>query len=314
MNAPRRAPTRLVDGVLLLDKPIGVSSNAALQRAKRLYRAAKAGHTGTLDPLASGLLPICFGEATKFAHMLLDADKTYVATIRLGVTTTTGDAEGDVVLERPIAASQAELESLLPCFVGRVGQRPPAYAALKYQGRKYYEYARAGIEIPRAEREIVIAELTLDAWSPPEARLTIRCGKGTYVRVLAEDLGEALGCGAHLAALRRTATGGFDLGAAVTLDALATLADDARERRLLPADALVAALPRLDLAPTEAAGFRDGRTIARARLADGAYRTYAGGGFVGVAHAAQGTVQPRRLVAAPSADYAAAGPIGSGLD
>ena len=311
MNAPRRAPTRRVDGVLLLDKPIGLSSNAALQRAKHLYRAAKAGHTGTLDPLASGLLPICFGEATKFAHMLLDADKTYVATIRLGITTTTGDAEGDVVLERPIVASQAELESLLPRFVGRVAQRPPAYAALKYQGRKYYEYARAGIEIPRAEREIVIAELTLDAWSPPEARLTVRCGKGTYVRVLAEDLGEALGCGAHLAALRRTATGGFDLGAAVTLDALTSLADDARERRLLPADVLVAALPRLDLAPAEAAGFRDGRVIMRAHLVDGAYRTYAGGWFVGIAHAAQGTVQPRRLVAAPAADYAAAGPIES---
>ena len=311
MNAPRRAPTRRVDGVLLLDKPIGVSSNAALQQCKRLYRAAKAGHTGTLDPLASGLLPICFGEATKFAHMLLDADKTYVATIHLGVTTTTGDAEGSVVLERPIAASQAELESLLPRLVGRVVQRPPAYAALKYQGRKYYEYARAGIEIPRAEREIVIAELTLDAWSPPEARLTVRCSKGTYVRVLAEDLGEALGCGAHLAALRRTATGGFELGAAVTLDALTTLADDARDRRLLPADALVAALPRLDLAPSEAAGFRDGRAIAHTGLADGVYRTYAGGCFVGVAHAARGTVQPRRLVAAPAADHAAAGPIES---
>ena len=298
--------------MLLLDKPIGLSSNAALQQAKRLYRAAKAGHTGTLDPLASGLLPICFGEATKFAHMLLDADKTYVATIRLGVTTTTGDAEGSIVLERPITASRAELESLLPRFVGRIAQRPPAYAALKYQGRKYYEYARAGIEIPRAEREIVIAELTLDAWSPPEARLTVRCGKGTYVRVLAEDLGEALGCGAHVAALRRTATGGFDLDAAVTLDALTTLADDARERRLLPADMLVAALPRLDLAAAEAAGFRDGRAIVHAGLADGSYRTYAGGGFVGVAHAAQGTVQPRRLVAAPTGDYAAVVPIGSG--
>jgi tRNA pseudouridine55 synthase len=311
MNAPRRAPTRRVDGVLLLDKPIGLSSNAALQQAKHLYRAAKAGHTGTLDPLASGLLPICFGEATKFAHMLLDADKTYVATIRLGVTTTTGDAEGSVVLERPITASQVELESLLPRFVGRVAQRPPAYAALKYQGRKYYEYARAGIEIPRAEREIMIAELTLDAWSPPEARLTVRCGKGTYVRVLAEDLGEALGCGAHLAALRRTATGGFDLGAAVTLDALTSLADDARDRRLRPADVLVVALPRLDLAPAEAVGFRDGRVITRAHLADGAYRTYADGWFVGIAHAAQGRVRPRRLVAAPAADYAASGPIES---
>jgi tRNA pseudouridine55 synthase len=311
MNAPRRLPSRRVDGVLLLDKPIGMSSNAVLQQAKRLYRAAKAGHTGTLDPLATGLLPICFGEATKFAHLLLDADKTYVATIRLGVTTTTGDAEGSVVLERPITASQVELRSLLPRFVGRVAQRPPAYAALKYQGRKYYEYARAGVEIPRVEREIVIAELTLDAWSPPDARLTVRCGKGTYVRVLAEDLGEALGCGAHLAALCRTATGGFELGAAVTLDALAMLADDARDRRLLPADVLVAALPRLDLAPGEEPGFRDGRAIVRAGLTDGAYRMYAGGSFVGIAHVARGTVQPRRLVAAPATDYVVAGPIES---
>jgi tRNA pseudouridine55 synthase len=311
MNAPRREPTRRVDGVLLLDKPIGLSSNAALQQAKRLYHAAKAGHTGTLDPLASGLLPICFGEATKFAHMLLDADKTYVATIRLGVTTTTGDAEGSIVMQRSVTTSQVDLQNLLPRFIGRVAQRPPAYAALKYRGRKYYEYARAGIKIPRAEREIVITALTLDAWAPPEARLTVRCGKGTYVRVFAEDLGEALGCGAHLTALRRTVTGGCDVGAAITLDALALLADDARDRRLLPVDGLVAALPRLDLAPGEAAGFRDGRVIARAGLPDGAYRTYTGGLFVGVAHAAHGTVQPRRLVAAPAADCAPARPIES---
>src|SRR5258706_1823289 len=150
---------RCIDGVLLLDKPKGVSSNAALQRAKRLYRAQKAGHTGTLDPLATGLLPICFGEATKFAQLLLEADKAYAVTIRLGATTTTGDAEGEVTQERPVNGSRAEFEAALPRFIGRIAQRPPRHAALKYQGRNYYEYARGGIEIPRVARAIVIYEL-----------------------------------------------------------------------------------------------------------------------------------------------------------
>jgi tRNA pseudouridine55 synthase len=300
MNALPSAPKRRVDGVLLLDKPVGLTSNATLQRAKRLYRAAKAGHTGTLDPLASGLLPICFGDATKFAHTLLESDKTYVATIRLGATTTTGDALGSVVRERTVSATLAELQAVLPRFVGRIRQRPPSYAALKYRGRKYYEYARAGIEIPRDEREVSIADLRLDAWLPPEARLTVCCSKGTYVRVLAEDLGEALGCGAHLTALRRTTTGGFDLGAAITLEALEHLAHDTRDGRLLPADALVAALPRLDLGGGEARAFCQGRAIRRQDLPDDTYRTYAGGSFLGVARVVEFTVQPRRLIAAPT--------------
>ncbi|MEO8740985.1 MAG: tRNA pseudouridine(55) synthase TruB [Casimicrobiaceae bacterium] len=294
----RRPPRRKVDGILLLDKPVGVSSNTALQHVKRLYNADKAGHTGTLDPLASGLLPICFGEATKFAHLLLDADKAYVATLRFGITTTTGDAEGDVVLERPMNASREDLEALLPRFTGHIAQRPPRHAALKYHGRNYYEYAREGIEIPRAERPIVVHDMVVVSWSPPHATLAIRCGKGTYVRVLAEDLGEALGCGAQLSALRRTATGAFELAGAVAFDSLGEMDSAERDRQLLPVDAGCATLPRVDLAPHESAGFRDGQAIARAGLADGAYRTYTDGVFAGVAKAASGMLQPRRLVAA----------------
>src|SRR5262245_62141409 len=202
---------RRVDGVLLLDKPSGLSSNAALQRAKRPYRAEKAGHTGTLDPLASGLLPVCFGEATKFAQALLVADKRYRATVRFGASTSTGDADGEVLATCPVALSRGDVEAVLPRFIGRVSQVPPRHAALKHQGRKYYEYARKGIEIPRAAREIEIRELELRSWRAPDAELDIGCSKGTYVRALAEDIGAALGCGAHLAALRRTAAGGFVL-------------------------------------------------------------------------------------------------------
>ncbi len=299
MKTPQRRapPRRLVDGVLLLDKPAGLSSNAALQHAKRLFNAAKAGHTGTLDPLATGLLPICFGEATKFAQLLLEADKAYAVTLRLGVTTTTGDAEGEVTLERPVGVSRTEFEAALPRFIGSIEQRPPRHAALKYQGRNYYEYARKGIEIPRVARAIVMHELAIDAWSPPLVELTVRCGKGTYIRALAEDLGEVVGCGAHVTVLRRTATGGFRIAEAVTLDALAALPDAERDRLLLPADAACSALPRCDLEGTEAAGFREGRAVLRAELPDATYRTYAGGIFAGVADAAQGLLRPRRLVA-----------------
>lgn len=307
MKAPQRRapPRRQIDGVLLLDKPAGLSSNAALQHAKRLFNAAKAGHTGTLDPLATGLLPLCFGEATKFAQLLLDADKAYAVTIRLGATTTTGDAEGEITLERPVNASRTEFEAALPRFIGSIAQRPPRHAALKYRGRNYYEYAREGVEIPRASRNIVISELTIDSWSPPFVELTVRCGKGTYIRALAEDLGEAVGCGAHVSALRRTATGGFRIADAVTLEALAALSNEALDRALLPADAACAALPRCDLLSAEAAGFREGRPVQRADLPDATYRTYAGGMFAGVADAARGLLRPRRLVAAPQAHSAA---------
>ncbi len=300
----RSAPLlrRRVDGVLLLDKSVGLSSNAALQQAKRLFRAEKAGHTGTLDPLASGLLPICFGEATKFAHMLLDADKTYVATVRLGGITSTGDAEGELLERHEVNASRQDIDAVLPRFIGRINQVPPRYAALKYLGRNYYEYAREGIDIPRVAREVVVQSITLDAWTPPDLLLTIRCGKGTYIRVLAEDIGSALGCGAHLAALRRIDTGGLKLDASCTLEALAAMSEDQRDARLLPPDTLVAPLPRLDLEPIEARRFAQGQAVSRAGLPDATYRIYAVDRFAGVAHVIGGTVQPRRLTAGSGRD------------
>lgn len=294
---PNRTPRRAIDGVLLLDKGVGLSSNGALQRARRLYRAEKGGHTGTLDPLASGLLPICFGEATKFAHMLLEGDKTYLATVRLGMTTTTGDAEGEPVDERPVRASRDDIEAALARFVGPIAQIPPRHAALKYRGRNYYEYAREGIDIPRVAREVIIHELALLRWNPPDVELSVRCGKGTYVRVLAEDLGAGLGSGGHLAALRRVASGGFDVGDAISLEALEALDDGARDARLLPVDALLARLPRLDLDAGDAWSLERGQSIAGCDLPDGDHRVYTAGRFVGVARANASVLRPRRLLA-----------------
>ncbi len=288
--------------MLLLDKPLGLSSNAVLQQAKRIYRAQKAGHTGTLDPLATGLLPLCFGQATKFAHILLDADKTYAATIRFGETTSTGDAEGSVLERRRVEFTEQDLAAALRRFVGRIEQVPPRYAALKYRGRNYYEYAREGVEIPRPARSVVVHALAIDAWDAPDARVTLRCAKGTYVRALAEDLGRDLGCGAHLAALRRVHSGGFDIAGAVGLDALATMTEAARDRRLLPTDVLVAALPRLDLSHAEAARFVQGREIDRPGVDDGMYRAYAAGAFAGIARVASNVARPHRMVAPPLTD------------
>jgi len=294
---PSARSKRRIDGVLLLDKPRGLSSNAALQRAKRLYRAQKAGHTGTLDPLATGLLPICFGEATKFAQVLLDADKTYVAMLRLGATTSTGDAEGEIVATRPVTVSMGEVDALLKRFVGRVAQVPPRHAALKRDGRKYYEYARAGVEIARHPREVEISALELLSWRSPDLELRIRCGKGTYIRVLAEDIGAALGCGAHLTGLSRTGSGGFALADAVTLDDLEQRAEAARDAALLPVDALVAGLARLDLEDNDAIRLAQGQAVVRAELVDGIVRVYTARGFAGVASIVGGVVRPRRLCA-----------------
>lgn len=293
----RKAPQRAIDGVLLLDKDVGLSSNAALQRARRLYRADKAGHTGTLDPLASGLLPICFGQATKFAQMLLEGDKTYAATVRFGVTTTTGDAEGERIEERPVISSRREIETVLSDFVGSVAQVPPRHAALKFHGRNYYEYAREGIDIPRVARQVIIHDLALHEWNPPDAELVVRCGKGTYIRVLAEDIGATLGCGAHLSALRRLASGGFDLGGSLSLEALAALDEPERDARLLPPDILLSALPRLDLGDVDARRLYQGQAVDRPDLADGDYRVYAAARFIGVGRASTSVLRPRRLMA-----------------
>lgn len=244
MNAPRtRVPRRPVHGVLLLDKPLGWSSNDALQKVKWLLRAEKAGHTGTLDPLATGVLPLCFGAATKFSQMQLEADKEYAATALLGTRTSTGDAEGDVIEMRPVRVTEQDVANVLPRFTGPILQTPPMHSALKKDGKALYEYARAGVEVERAPRAVTIhalnAELALVDASQIAINLIVKCSKGTYIRTLGEDIGLALGCGAHLARLRRTATGGFTVAQCVTLEALEAMTEDERLACLLPVDALL---------------------------------------------------------------------------
>jgi tRNA pseudouridine55 synthase len=296
MSAPRRPPRRRVDGVLLLDKPTGLTSNAALISVKRLYNAEKAGHTGTLDPLASGLLPICFGTATRFAQFLLDAPKRYVATVRFGVTTATHDAEGDVVASRPVAFGPDAVQRALSRFVGAQMQTPPAHSALKFEGKPYYDYARRGVDIPRTPRAITVHSVRLLRWEAPDATLDVECSKGTYVRVLAEDLGAAMGCGAHLAALRRTATGGFALADAVTLDQLADLAPQARDAWLHPVDALLEGLPTLGVDAPDAAALRHGREVPAPGQAPGRYRCRdPQQTLVGVVEVADGVLRAKRL-------------------
>ena len=253
-----RIPRRAVHGVLLLDKPFGLSSNDALQKAKRLYRAEKAGHTGTLDPLATGLLPLCFGAATKFSQISLDADKAYRATLKLGVTTTTADAEGDVIETRPVNVTRTQLQAACEKFSGPIQQVPPMHSALKRDGKALYEYARAGIEVEREARAVTIHSIVIvggedDAWT-----IDVSCSKGTYIRTLAEDIGAALGCGAHLSALRRTGSGALSLEAALTLEQLAAMSDDERDAALMDADALVADWPVVRLGTEDAGRFLSG--------------------------------------------------------
>jgi len=291
-----RPPRRRVDGVLLLDKPAGLSSNAALQRAKRALAADKAGHTGTLDPLATGLLPLCFGDATKFAQAVLDAPKEYVATVRFGAATTTGDAEGETVRTCDVAFSRAELAAALTRFVGPIVQTPPAFAALKFQGRNYYEYARAGIDIPRVPRAIEIRAIELVDWSAPLAVLRVACSKGTYLRVLAEDIAGALGCVAHLAALRRTVSGPFALAAAVTLEALEAMDIAARDALLLPSDAPLSGLARLDVDASTAKDLVAGRVGRSPPEVSGRCRCYGPQGrFLGLVEASAGELRSVRL-------------------
>ncbi len=242
--APRvRVARRPVHGVLLLDKPLGWSSNDALQKAKWLLRAEKAGHTGTLDPLATGVLPLCFGAATKFSQLQLDADKTYEATLCLGVKTSTADAEGEVISTRPVAVDAGDVARVQQLFIGKISQLPPMHSALKKDGKALYEYARAGIEVERASREVQIHALQLTLVTTgvlqPVIKLVAKCSKGTYIRTLGEDIGEALGCGAHLSALRRIATGGFAEAQCVTLEALEAMTEAQRLACVLPVDSLL---------------------------------------------------------------------------
>lgn len=286
-----RIAKRAVHGVLLLDKPLGLSSNDALQKAKRLYRAEKAGHTGTLDPLATGLLPLCFGAATKFSQISLDADKAYRATLKLGVTTTTADAEGEVIETREVNVNRDQLQAACEKFTGEVRQVPPMHSALKRDGKPLYEYARAGIEVEREARAVTIHAIDIalvdnqgedDAWT-----IDVRCSKGTYIRTLAEDIGAVLGCGAHLIALRRTGSGALSLAGALTLDQIGAMSEDERDAALMDADALLADWPVVRLGTEDASRFLTGLRR-RTDLPDAAHvrvygpepRAFLGGGAI----------------------------------
>jgi tRNA pseudouridine55 synthase len=290
-------PRRAVHGVLLLDKPLGWTSNDALQKVKRLYRAEKAGHTGTLDPLATGLLPLCFGAATKFSQVSLDADKAYRATLRLGCTTSTGDAEGQVRQTREVRVGRAAIDAACRRFIGVIEQVPPMHSALKHEGRALYDYARAGLEVERAARRVTIHRIDVVDWQHELLVLDVRCSKGTYIRTLAEDIGEDLGCGAHLAALRRTASGKLSVDDAVTLEQLTALSEPERDALLRPADALLAEWPRVQLPDDEAGRFLTGLRR-RVGLADAAaVRVYGpDDAFLGSAHIAGGELIADRLL------------------
>lgn len=309
----RRRKGRPVDGVLVLNKPAGLTSNQALQRAKRLLFAAKAGHTGSLDPLATGVLPLCFGEATKFSQFLLDADKRYESTFCLGVKTATGDAEGEVLAEQAAAHLRREqVEAALADFRGDILQMPPMYSALKQQGQPLYRLARQGLEVEREARPVTLYALTLLDFRPgerAEVDVAVHCSKGTYIRSLAEDLGEKLGCGGHVSRLHRTAAGPFTEAACVTLQALEAergegLAEQL-DHHLLPVDSPVASLAPLTLPEASSHYFRQGNPVMDA----GVYRAGREGDmvrvfcetgrFLGLGALEEGCVAPRRLIANP---------------
>ncbi|MEP6701521.1 MAG: tRNA pseudouridine(55) synthase TruB [Betaproteobacteria bacterium] len=286
---------RRVDGVVLLDKPLGMSSNGALQHVKRAYRALKAGHTGTLDPLATGLLPICLGEATKFSQTLLDAPKVYRTELTLGTTTETGDAEGQVLLTRPVIVGRSDIDRVLTSFRGEIMQVPHRYSAIKRAGRALYDYARAGEDVEVAARPVTISELTVDSWDPPVLALLVRCSKGTYIRSLAQDIGDALGCGAHVASLRRLATGAFDITGAIDLARLQALSEAGRDAALVPLTALVAHLQRISLPADEAMKFRQGIAVT-ARGRSDCPQDSASASLLAVYACAQSLVEPTEFI------------------
>jgi tRNA pseudouridine55 synthase len=309
-NAKRkRVP---VHGVLLLDKPAGISSTQALAKAKWLLNAEKAGHTGTLDPFATGLLPLCFGEATKFASDLLDADKTYEATIRLGITTTTGDPEGEIIETCEVDVQRAQIESVLDKFRGPIDQIPPMYSALKRDGKPLYAYAREGKTLERDARAVTIHELELVSFASPDIQIRVRCSKGTYIRVLGEDIGHALGTGAHLISLRRVGVGNLLIAEAMTIEALAALSEADRKNSLLPADSLLSELIPVVLPPELAVRFIQGQRILLGKegvdyLPTGTQRVKVLDTkhiLLGVASlSAEGLLQPERLVSVREFSY-----------
>ena len=295
----KKSLKREINGVFLLNKPLGFSSNQVLKKIQWLFNAKKAGHTGTLDPMASGLLPICLGEATKFSHRLLEANKTYIATIQLGVTTTTGDQEGEVVDQKDVILKPNQLQETLQKFTGDITQIPPMYSALKFEGKPLYEYARQGIEIERKSRQITIYDIKPIKIEESTMTFVVTCSKGTYIRTLAEDIGQALGCGAHLKGLERTQTGNFQLSDTLTIEALEAMSMIFREKTLLPVDALLEELSSIELTSTQTEAIKKGQDIDFEGENEKELRLYnASGQFLGVGQInLQGRLFPKRLIA-----------------
>ena len=300
----RRRKGRDVNGILVIDKPQGVTSNGILQQVKRLYGAAKAGHTGALDPLATGVLPLCFGEATKFSQMMLDSDKAYITTAKLGIRTETGDSEGAVVEEKPVPAlTEAQVEAVLENFRGDIQQVPSMYSALKHQGKPLYEYAREGIVIDRPARPVTIYELKLLAVREQELDLAVTCTKGTYIRSLVEDIGEALGCGAHVSALRRTLASGYTLANARDVKDLEAMRErgESLDGLLLPPESALTMFPEHRLAGPALVSILNGQPVRiPGQSLEGFVRIYGDRSFVGLAESMpegdDTNLVPRRLV------------------
>ncbi|SHO55287.1 tRNA pseudouridine(55) synthase TruB [Vibrio quintilis] len=306
----RRRKGRPVDGILLLDKPEGISSNDALQKVKRIYFAEKAGHTGALDPLATGMLPICLGEATKFSQFLLDSDKRYRVVARLGIRTNTSDSDGEVIQERSVDVTPEQLDQCIDQFRGETDQVPSMFSALKYQGRPLYEYAREGIDVPRESRKITVYEANLIRFEHDEVEMDIHCSKGTYIRTIVDDLGEMLGCGAHVIKLRRTAVAQYPAEKMITLCELESLLQEAQQKEeppknlldplLLPADTAVQSLPEVNLIPELAEMVQKGQAVqildapdkTQLRLTKGDERIFIGVGEMND----DGKIAPKRLV------------------
>ncbi|KOR31435.1 hypothetical protein TI04_00830 [Achromatium sp. WMS2] len=303
----RRNPGRAVNGILLLDKPPDLTSNFALQQVKRIYQARKAGHTGSLDPLATGLLPLCLGEATKISAFLLDADKNYLVQIHLGVTTTTADKEGEVTATAPWEHVQVEhIQALLPQFTGKIEQIPPMYSAVKHKGERLYKLARQGLEVERSPRTITIYAIKLVDWKPPEFTIEVRCSKGTYVRTLAEDIGKAAGCGAHVSALRRLGVGPYTAAGMVTMDTIHQAAQQghqALDALLLTAHSALAHWPEVRVSAVSTFYLKQGQPILVPQApSTGWVRLYTKTGFfLGVGLITDdGKVQPKRLLDLPA--------------
>ena len=287
-----------INGVLLLNKPLGLSSNTALQKVKRIFNAAKAGHTGTLDPLATGLLPICFGEATKFSSFLLDGDKEYIATIKLGQATTTYDAEGEIIGSHSVDCSESEIRQCISSFIGTITQIPPIYSALKVNGKPLYQYARSGEEVAIKSREICIHKIEIEEFLAADVvRIRVLSSKGTYIRSLAHDIGIKLGCGAHLIGLIRTKSNEFRLDEKLTLDYLAEIGSDKQDGLLLPIDIMVMHLPRYELNQDEFNMVKNGHTfLSKQNIQHEQVRLYNNGKFLGVAIVGESMIKPQRLI------------------